>query len=79
MTGLTKDEVLAQGMVFLPTAYDTTAASVAFLLYNLALNPEIQEKVHEEIDRVAGNEVLYIKECNSSVRTSVSVYYPLWL
>ena len=48
-------------MVFLPTAYDTTAASVAFLLYNLALNPEIQEKVHEEIDRVAGKEVLYYR------------------
>ena len=60
-SGLTKDEVLAQGMVFLPTAYDTTAASVSFLIYNLALNPEIQEKVHEEIDRLAGNEVLYYR------------------
>ena len=65
-TGLTMDEVLAQGIVFLPTGYDTTAVTVAFILYNLDLNPEIQENVHEEILRVAGNEVLYdSRKCHS--------------
>ena len=55
--GLTSDEIIAQGMVFFPTAYDTTASTITFLLYNLALYPEIQEKVYEEITTVAGDEV----------------------
>ena len=56
-TGLTSDEIIAQEMVFYPTAYDTTASTITFLLYNLALHPEIQEKVYEEITTVAGDEV----------------------
>ena len=56
-TGLTSDEIIAQGMVFFPTAYDTTASTMTYLLYNLALYPEIQEKVYEEITTVAGDEV----------------------
>ena len=51
------DEVIAQGMLFLPTGYDTTAATITFILYNLALHPEIQEKLHEEIINATGNEV----------------------
>ena len=51
------DEVIAQGMLFLPTGYDTTAATITFILYNLALHPEIQEKLHEEIINAAGNKV----------------------
>ena len=50
------DEILAQGMAFFVGGYETTATSIAFLLYNLALNQEIQEKVHEEILDIAGNQ-----------------------
>ena len=49
------DEVIAQGMLFLPTGYDITAATITFILYNLALHPEIQEKLNEEIVNAAGN------------------------
>ena len=41
---------------FFVGGYETTATSIAFLLYNLALNQEIQEKVHEEILDIAGNQ-----------------------
>ena len=51
------DEVIAQGMLFLPTGYDTTAATITFILYNLALHPEIQEKLNEEIVNAAGSKV----------------------
>ena len=51
------DEIVPQLMIFLPAGYDTTATSMTFLLYNLALHPEIQEKLYEEIEDVAGNEV----------------------
>ena len=51
------DEVLAQGLLFFLAGYDTTATSIAFLLYNLALNPEIQKKLYEEIVDAAGDKV----------------------
>ena len=54
------DEVLAQGMLFFIAGYDTTATSIAFLLYNLALNPEIQEKLHEEIVDATGDKVFAV-------------------
>ena len=44
-------------MLFFLAGYETTATSISFLLYNLTLNPEIQEKLHEEIMDVAGDQV----------------------
>ena len=58
--GLTMDEVLAQGLLFFVAGYDTTATSIAFLLYNLTLNPEIQEKLYEEIVDSAGDKVFKV-------------------
>ena len=55
------DEIIAQEILFLMAGYDTTATSITFLLYNLAIHPEIQEKVHEEIENAIVNEVWKIK------------------
>ena len=52
------EEILAQGLLFFIAGYETTATSITFLLYNLAMNPEIQEKLHEEIIGVPGDQVL---------------------
>ena len=57
VSGLTKDEVIAQCLLFFLAGYETAASSIAFLLYLLALNPEIQEKLYEEIMDVAGDQV----------------------
>lgn len=35
--------------------HDTTAAAINWSIYNLGNNPEIQDKVHEELDEVFGN------------------------
>ena len=51
------DEVISQGILFLPAGYDTTATTITFLLYNLALHPDIQERLHEEIVNLTVNEV----------------------
>ena len=51
------DEIIAQGIMFFPGAYDTSSTAISFLLYNLALHPEIQEKLYEEIVDVSRNEV----------------------
>jgi cytochrome P450 len=48
---ITEDEVVATAMVFLVAGYDTTGMTLSFLAYAMAKNPEIQEKLQEEIDQ----------------------------
>ena len=52
--GLTSEGVIGQSVLFFLVGYDTTATSIAFLIYNLTVNPEIQERLYEEIINVAG-------------------------
>ena len=54
---MTHYEVIAQCMLFFLAGYETTASTISFLVYNLTINPDIQEKVYEEIMDVVGNQV----------------------
>ena len=47
---MTDDEVLATAIGFLGAGNETTAATLAFASYALALHPDIQEKLQSEID-----------------------------
>jgi cytochrome P450 len=47
---LTEDEIVAQGWAFMTAGYETTATTLSFCSYELALNPECQEKLYEEIN-----------------------------
>ena len=39
-----------QVAVFIAAGYETTATTLAYMSYYLALYPEVQEKLREEID-----------------------------
>ncbi|KAK3090429.1 hypothetical protein FSP39_011786 [Pinctada imbricata] len=54
--GLTIDEVVANSFIFFLAGYDTTANTLSFLAYNLAMNPDCQEKCIEEVHRVLGKD-----------------------
>ncbi|XP_041853699.1 thromboxane-A synthase [Melanotaenia boesemani] len=47
---MTEDEVIGQAFVFLLAGYETSSNTLAFTCYLLALHPECQQKVHEEVD-----------------------------
>ncbi|XP_015181295.1 PREDICTED: probable cytochrome P450 6a14 [Polistes dominula] len=49
---LTMPEGAAQAFVYFLAGFETTSSTVTFCLYELAMNPEIQKKTQEEIDRV---------------------------
>lgn len=54
--GLKDKEVMAQSILFLIAGYETTSSALSFLAHSLALNPDIQEKLYNEIISVLGNE-----------------------
>ncbi|CAK1594802.1 unnamed protein product [Parnassius mnemosyne] len=49
---LTDDIIAAQAFVFYAAGYETSASTMAFMLYALAKNPDVQNKVIAEVDRV---------------------------
>ena len=49
---LTFNEILCTAMFFLSAGFETTAVTLCFAAHSLAMNPDCQEKLIEEIDRV---------------------------
>ncbi|XP_021406099.1 cytochrome P450 3A9 [Lonchura striata] len=52
---LTDTEVLAQAFIFIFAGYEPTSNTLGFLAYELAMHPDVQEKVLQEIDTVLPN------------------------
>ena len=46
---ITEDEILANAFVFFIAGYETTATTLSFATYELTLNPDVQQKLYEEV------------------------------
>uniref|UniRef100_A0A915APW7 Uncharacterized protein n=1 Tax=Parascaris univalens TaxID=6257 RepID=A0A915APW7_PARUN len=55
---LNDDLVISQCFIFIVAGYETSSATLQFCLYNLATNPIVQEKGHEEVMRIVGDKEL---------------------
>ena len=49
---LSDAEIIAQSFVFLAAGYETTSTTLSFISHHLAVSPEIQDKLQQEIDSV---------------------------
>ncbi|XP_023934738.2 cytochrome P450 6B1 [Bicyclus anynana] len=49
---LTNEVIAAQAFIFYVAGYETSAATMALMLYELAMNPPIQDKIITEIEEV---------------------------
>ncbi|XP_011194312.2 probable cytochrome P450 6a21 [Zeugodacus cucurbitae] len=66
--GLTLEEMAAQAFVFFVGGFETSSTTLSFLLYELAVNPDIQQRLREEIFEAVeshGGKVTY--ECVNSM------------
>ena len=53
--GMSDEDIVINGIIFLAAGYETTASLLAFMTYCLATNPECQERVFKEIDEIIGS------------------------
>ena len=60
---MSRVEVVAQAILFFIVGYETTATTISFLMYNLAMNPDCQDKLYEEINTVLGDKVIHTFVC----------------
>lgn len=66
---MTEDEIVMNAMIFFGAGYDLTSNTLMFAVYELALHPEIQEKLFEEINNEIGKVRIY---CMNGFRFSYS-------
>ncbi|XP_076330589.1 thromboxane-A synthase-like [Tachypleus tridentatus] len=59
---MTRDDILANSILFFLAGYDTTASALTYCASCLALNQECQEKLIQEIDHIWEEHVSYV--CN---------------
>ncbi|XP_077172715.1 cytochrome P450 3A21-like [Paroedura picta] len=52
---LTDSEILAQAIIFIFAGYEATSNILGYIAYELALHPDAQQKLQEEIDSVLPN------------------------
>ncbi|KAM6299375.1 cytochrome P450 3A24-like [Aegotheles albertisi] len=52
---LTDSEVLSQAFIFIFAGYEPTSNTLGYLAYELAMHPDVQQKLLEEIDTVLPN------------------------
>ena len=51
MRQLTSEQIAGFALEFLLVGYDTTANTLSYTTYLLAMNPDVQEKLQAEIDQ----------------------------
>ncbi|KAM6424356.1 cytochrome P450 3A13-like [Liasis olivaceus] len=54
--GLTDSEILVQAIIFIFAGYKTISKTLCYLKYELAIHPDVQQKLKEQIDEFLSNE-----------------------
>jgi len=57
LTALTDIEVITQAFIFIFAGYEPTSNLLGYLAYELAVHPDVQQKLLEEIDTILPNKV----------------------
>ena len=60
-------EMEAQSMLFLVAGFENTSAGLAFVAYELALHPDVQDKLRQEVDEHFPGEQVHTARIHSVV------------
>jgi len=60
--GLTMQEILGNAMIFILAGFQTTADTLLFTFYELAMYPELQQRLYEEIESICDTDELEIDQ-----------------
>lgn len=60
---LTEEEMAAQAFVFIMAGSEPTATTMSFCLYELSQNPEVQARLHKELDDLLDISYDSVKGC----------------
>jgi len=80
----TDDQLRDHVLTFLMAGHETTSTAITWTLYELTKHPEIQKKLHEEVDNVLGDkpinsfdQVEQLKYLNMVMKESLRYYPPV--
>ncbi|XP_066496517.1 cytochrome P450 3A21-like [Tiliqua scincoides] len=80
---LTDKEILSQAILFIVAGYESVGTSLSFLSYCLAIHPDVQSRLQEEIDKVLPNQatptydaVLQMEYLDMVVNETLRLYPP---
>ncbi|XP_072916753.1 cytochrome P450 3A30-like [Hemitrygon akajei] len=80
---LTDSEILAQCITFVFAGYETTSNTLSFLGYNLAIHPDVQKKLQQEIDEAFPNQapptydgVMHLEYLEMVISETLRLYPP---
>ncbi|XP_070208336.1 cytochrome P450 3A24-like [Littorina saxatilis] len=80
---LTRKEIAGQIFVFYVAAYETTSTTLQYLAYNLAMHPDVQDKVVMEIEQQLGEEdpsyenVAKLKYMEQTINETLRLFPPV--
>jgi len=74
-------DILGTSLLFLLAGYETTASTLSYLLHELSLNPECQQKLYEEIMSYDGNidydSIAKMQYLDACISETLRMYSPL--
>jgi len=73
-------DILATSLLFILAGYETTASTLSYLLHELSLNPECQQKLYEEImsyGNVDYDSIAKMQYLDACISETLRMYSPL--
>ncbi|NXI64072.1 CP3AO protein, partial [Anseranas semipalmata] len=80
---LSDEEILAQALVFVFAGYETSSSTLSYISYNLAVHPDVQQRLQDEIDANLPNKaaptynaIMQMEYLDMVVNESLRLYPP---